>query len=250
MYGMAMTATGEGSCHLHPQILIVHLRWHLASESHHPPRVRRPVSESFMVLFKTSLLPAVLLLASAFNAVYLLWYHISHVHWPRSRSPSYSWQGHDHPENLIPPHELSTSPVEHVVTYDSSIPLAGRLSDQQWFELTSLSAGYVRLGPQNRLFMVTMFHEVHCLRLINLAFDQFGYDEHETAITHGHVKHCFDYLRQMILCSADLTLEKGDFEEEKNSAATHICRNWHMVYKLTDENWHKWNNGTDVPRQT
>ena len=144
-------------------------------------------------------------------------------------------------------------------------PLLGYASDAEWFALAGSAYGYVRLNAPsnssctqpldadgssslkcdktaNRMFVVTMFHEMHCLRLLNLAFDP------SDPVGEGHIKHCLNYLRQMILCDADLTLEPADWEKQlseggddlNRQGSTHICRDWETVYDAVEKNWREW----------
>ena len=84
-----------------------------------------------------------------------------------------------------------------------------------------------------------MFHELHCLRILNLAFDP------SNIVSEGHIKHCLGYLRQMVLCSPDLTLERAGWEERDfdfdRVGATHVCRNWETVYETVERNYQQWN---------
>ena len=80
---------------------------------------------------------------------------------------------------------------------------------------------------------------MHCLRMINRAFTK------STGATLPHLWHCLNYLRQSILCSPDLTLEPGDFEqrdfEVERGNGLHVCNNWDQVYQMLDENILDWN---------
>ncbi|KAG6848398.1 hypothetical protein H0H93_000550 [Arthromyces matolae] len=150
-------------------------------------------------------------------------------------SASYTWRGHDFPEflplNVAEP-ELVHMRVEESRHYTS---LANH-SDAIWFSLTSAGWGYTHLGPENRIFMVTMFHELHCLRFLSLAM--------EGDISTGHIHHCLNYLRQTTLCSCDLTLEPGDFTKRNFEAdrvgALHTCRDWSAAYDVMQERWDYW----------
>jgi hypothetical protein len=68
-----------------------------------------------------------------------------------------AYKGHDFPDTL-PVSSLGRAlmTVEESPTY----PLQGVESDAEWFSMTSAGYGYVHLGPNNRIFAVTMFHEV------------------------------------------------------------------------------------------
>ncbi|KZT04599.1 uncharacterized protein LAESUDRAFT_760894 [Laetiporus sulphureus 93-53] len=83
--------------------------------------------------------------------------------------PSYAYKAHDYPMTLPPSTPGLPAvflPVEESVHY----PLLGDASDDAWYALTNWTNGFVVLGPEERLFAITMFHELHCLRILNLAY--------------------------------------------------------------------------------
>ncbi|KZP07647.1 hypothetical protein FIBSPDRAFT_795302 [Athelia psychrophila] len=99
--------------------------------------------------------------------------------------------------------------------------------------------GYIKLGQHPELFGVTMFHQMHCLVRLRAVF---AGDKDES----GHVKHCFNYLRQAILCNADTTLEPGKTVHEHGHEAVmggydtlHQCRDWTQVWDYMTDEWHK-----------
>ncbi|KAF9045155.1 hypothetical protein BJ165DRAFT_1475704 [Panaeolus papilionaceus] len=119
-------------------------------------------------------------------------------------------------------------------------PLLGAASDPEWFAMGDVDAGsgYLRLGPDDRLFAVSMYHQLHCVRMLNLAFAK------SRIATPGHIQHCLNYLRQGALCNADLSLEPGNFEnrnfEEQRVGATHTCRDWSVTYPIMEGNFVWW----------
>ncbi|KIJ44343.1 hypothetical protein M422DRAFT_228437 [Sphaerobolus stellatus SS14] len=154
----------------------------------------------------------------------------------RTPGPDYTYRAHDFPEYM----PLSTDlPIRSMVVEESVHyrPL-GRDSDAQWASISPGESGYLRLGPENRLFAVSMFHQLHCLRMINLGFSK------AKIASPGHLQHCLNYLRQAALCSADITLEPGQFEEKdftiERVGATHECRDWEIPYNMMDENFEIW----------
>lgn len=65
-----------------------------------------------------------------------------------------------------------------------------------------------------------------------------------------HVMHCFDYLRQAIMCSGDVALEgmQTTFPDGKSGGsdgwdAKHVCRDYDQVYRFLtrrralNDNW-------------
>ncbi|EJD46595.1 hypothetical protein AURDEDRAFT_63137, partial [Auricularia subglabra TFB-10046 SS5] len=144
-----------------------------------------------------------------------------------------AWIGHDFPESMPLPRELA---IVRMTVEESVLYPLGVAGDQAWRSLLTTSGGYCRLGPQNRLFAVTMFHELHCLGIFNAGFG--------AGTELAHVLHCLSYLRHGVLCSADLTLEAGDFMSHNFTrdrvGATHQCRDWSQLYETFDSNWATW----------
>jgi len=120
---------------------------------------------------------------------------------------------------------------EHWETMDSG---SGgiTLSDEYAIE-HDLSIGDRLPWNENKgLYFIKGFHEMHCLKLIRKSLSEFHRDVPQT-LTHGHVNHCVDTLRQSVMCEAsDLPLPtiKG-----RSSAAgdgqVMQCRSWE---KLTE----------------
>ncbi|RDX57168.1 hypothetical protein OH76DRAFT_1476613 [Lentinus brumalis] len=183
-----------------------------------------------------------LFLVNIVNVLYILSY-VRNASSSRSaafKEHDYSWRGHDFPEHLPLPFEVERVPV----TIEESVhyPPLGAPTDQEWLSIASPSYGYIRLGPEDRTFVITMFHELHCLRMINRALSKMP------GATVDHIKHCLNYIRQGILCEPDLTLEPGNFEERdfevERIGGTHMCLNWDPLYEWVDDNYYGWINRT------
>ncbi|KAJ7191608.1 hypothetical protein GGX14DRAFT_380900 [Mycena pura] len=141
--------------------------------------------------------------------------------------------GDDYPELW----DIDTSvPVAMVMEESRWYPVhGGRDAMELWATTTSASFSYVGLGPEQRAFAVTMFHDMHCLRFIRAIVDG-RYDE----TSQEHIQHCLNYFRQSILCSPNLTLEPAnvldrDFEIER-VGATHVCKDWSILYAASEAN--------------
>ena len=119
--------------------------------------------------------------------------------------------------------------VEESTHYGITDPEA----EEEWLWTATAGDGHVRIGEENRMFAVAMFHQLHCLRRIRSTLVE-GWGN----IPEGrkrHMLHCFNYLRQWTLCDADVTLEKGDFAKRNFTAerrgATHTCIDWLPAYE-------------------
>jgi len=126
-------------------------------------------------------------------------------------------------------------------TFDCSTRYALNTSNagEIWDKSTDTrSGGFVRLGPDRRVFAVSMFHELHCVTAINRALNG-------TTHTSGmdvHMGHCLNYLRMFIQCNADATEEpvvKISTLKSRGCAPSFIrrCSNWNTLYDFVSSNY-------------
>ncbi|TFK18153.1 hypothetical protein FA15DRAFT_683358 [Coprinopsis marcescibilis] len=161
---------------------------------------------------------------------------------PASRSPkpleSYSWIGRDHPKRL----PIEERPVKMIAQESVHFPLTGAEAKDEWLWTATMGDGHVRIGKDMRMFAVSMFHQLHCLRGVQNALAKGWKTLHPAR--RGHINHCFNYIRQWTLCNADLTLEPGDFAKrnftEQRAGATHTCVDWVPAYDFMNEKWREW----------
>ncbi|KAI1842112.1 hypothetical protein JX266_011645 [Neoarthrinium moseri] len=86
-------------------------------------------------------------------------------------------------------------------------------------------------------FPISAFHQLHCLKRLREGYAGLlnGFEYHDDVV--NHVDHCFDYLRQAILCRADMTLEKARVDADGHRRATdgwgtaHQCVDWDEVMR-------------------
>ena len=109
-------------------------------------------------------------------------------------------------------------------------------AQQQWeTQLPTIGEGWVCLGPERRPFALTMYHELHCLGRLRLALEDGANRTYEAQAE--HVQHCLNYLRMMILCRADVTLEPViDSSLAVDLTQAHMCRDWVQVYEEASKN--------------
>ncbi|KAF2205337.1 hypothetical protein GQ43DRAFT_362708, partial [Delitschia confertaspora ATCC 74209] len=131
--------------------------------------------------------------------------------------------------------------IKTTFTYNLTFSLPPTLeTNAAWDALLPEGAGFIshpQLSPSPSAF--SAFHQLHCLNLLRLGYyhhynetnpsgsaaqispksrstDDHDNSTEETAelqhhLRPAHQRHCFDYLRQSILCAADSNLEPVDF---------------------------------------
>jgi hypothetical protein len=90
--------------------------------------------------------------------------------------------------------------------------------------------------------MMSVFHQLHCLSYLAVHFQQgYGGVKLEKEVAH-HSAHCFNYIRQGIMCNADTTLEgKTDSPGE---GSEHECVDYDALLDWANEHAaYKWRNG-------
>ncbi|MCJ1357639.1 MAG: hypothetical protein MMC33_007635 [Icmadophila ericetorum] len=94
--------------------------------------------------------------------------------------------------------------------------------------------------------MVSVFHQLHCLYMTREAYYNAlagNLDE----VNHIHLAHCWDYLRQALMCYSDTTLEwlpaPPDDIGSTGWGYQHTCRNFDAVYSWAVENRFKNSSG-------
>ncbi|KAJ8516140.1 hypothetical protein ONZ45_g6515 [Pleurotus djamor] len=145
------------------------------------------------------------------------------------------YRGGDYPIELpVGDLDLVAMTLQETVHY--SLNLADTLANEEWESVPNSVGGFgrTRLGSENRLFLVTLHHQMHCLRYIHRDL----FDPSDPEAGSHHVHHCLNYLRQTILCEANESIEPGDFlerdfEADRNEGAM-VCKDWGRVYDDLD----------------
>ncbi|KAK5736621.1 hypothetical protein LTR17_007278 [Elasticomyces elasticus] len=105
--------------------------------------------------------------------------------------------------------------------------------------------------PGEEIYGVSLFHQLHCVMHIRhhlWSLEQAATDNNATALHdlakgNDHINHCFDFVRQALMCNADLTLEwprsiqdegKTGFVDGNN--IPHQCKDWTEIYKWASRN--------------
>ncbi|KAL3462907.1 hypothetical protein BJX64DRAFT_287886 [Aspergillus heterothallicus] len=104
---------------------------------------------------------------------------------------------------------------------------------------------------------LTVYHQLHCLRTIISAYyaateptsqsSSLSAHHHNSPSTNSstslkpdHISHCFDYLRQTIMCAADTNLEvlEPDADGTSGWGQPRVCRDYQQVFEWAS----KWPN--------
>ncbi|KAK0708463.1 hypothetical protein B0H67DRAFT_495483, partial [Lasiosphaeris hirsuta] len=92
--------------------------------------------------------------------------------------------------------------------------------------------------------MISMFHQLHCLYMTRAGYFA-ARSGNLDDVNVPHLMHCWDYLRQGIMCSADTTLEWLAPEDTGSTGwgYRHTCKDFGAIYawaeehRLTDNKW-------------
>ncbi|KAI0443431.1 hypothetical protein F4803DRAFT_316644 [Xylaria telfairii] len=129
---------------------------------------------------------------------------------------------------------------------------------KNWLSITPKGLGYLEIPhPEkydnlpNKLtifedqFVVTtsMTHQLHCLYAIAEAYAAMTSDTSRVPKeTPWHLTHCFDYIRQGIMCCGDVALEGQQttfpegFEGSDGWDSKHVCKDYNQILAYLDKN--------------
>ncbi|KAJ4489043.1 hypothetical protein C8R41DRAFT_835583 [Lentinula lateritia] len=126
---------------------------------------------------------------------------------------------------------------------DNTYPLT---DDKKWASIVPPKHGFVRLGSMGTPFAIAMYHQLHCVNGIRFAYvaarDELFKHVKYREDAFQHVNHCFDIIRQSLLCKADTTLIPLGPDKQH----TRRCRDWTQVRAFVDDNHRFW---ADIPLQ-
>ncbi|EGX93791.1 hypothetical protein CCM_02060 [Cordyceps militaris CM01] len=87
--------------------------------------------------------------------------------------------------------------------------------------------------------MVSVFHQLHCLYMTREGYYS-ALEGRRGQVSSAHLMHCFDYLRQTIMCFGDTTLEWLPAPPRDNGSTgwgfEHKCRSFDAISHWVEEN--------------
>ncbi|KAI1426465.1 hypothetical protein F5Y12DRAFT_742309 [Xylaria sp. FL1777] len=170
----------------------------------------------------------------------------------------YTWRGIMRQELRLskdPFREAAVPPAPRIPILFSEQPLYAdaptQASNSAWEDLIPKGRGFIEVtdsGGSNR-YCVSAFHQLHCLDMLRhgyyAAVELVNQKSDLKAITPvnpaAHMQHCFDYLRQALMCAADPTLEirNESISGVTGWGSTHQCRNFEALKQWTEQ--HRYN---------
>lgn len=139
-------------------------------------------------------------------------------------------------------------------------------TQQAWLDIVPEGLGYVEVKeparysnlpkpihdyPNQTVFTTSMTHQLHCLYTILEAYSTL-----QVSLELGfpnqikmpwHINHCFEYIRQAIMCAGDVALEGAattfpgdpitgeDLGGSDGWDAKHVCKDYSQVYRYLEE---------------
>ena len=150
-----------------------------------------------------------------------------------------AYRGRDYPQ------EWPLRPLELVhLTHEDSVhysidTVAG---EAEWNATLPRGGAILHLGPDLQPFTLGLFHQLRCLNIVRDVIVDFYADDSPAAKMKKPelARHCMNYLRQTVLCRADMRLEsvrapKG--HQMTVSDITHTCRDWTPIYEAAEGNF-------------
>ncbi|TGO64251.1 hypothetical protein BCON_0008g00990 [Botryotinia convoluta] len=87
---------------------------------------------------------------------------------------------------------------------------------------------------KSRVYLVEAYHAMHCLRMVRLHYRALETGTHwDWDIAHDY--HCFDSLRQYIMCNPDYTLWYISGHRVNGYMQTKSCQDWDALRDWTEE---------------
>ncbi|KAI0371490.1 hypothetical protein BV20DRAFT_1112525 [Pilatotrama ljubarskyi] len=111
-------------------------------------------------------------------------------------------------------------------------------ADAEWAALTPLNGGIVYAGSERKPYLLSIFHQLRCLDVLRRAYISLRPAD---APGNSTALHCFNYIRQMVLCRSDTVLEPVWDTEGPHAVQpwrTLTCKDWHRVYEAHAQNMH------------
>lgn len=122
--------------------------------------------------------------------------------------------------------------------WEAILPSHGFVAmDRKWAEQRQWPASmYLPSDHSKGVYLLEAYHQLHCLRILRKTFWEAV--EHRPFTYHpsSHMEHCFDTLRQSVMCNADNTPLYTFGDKTAGDGQLHRCRDWNELRDFATEN--------------
>ncbi|KAK3935492.1 hypothetical protein QBC46DRAFT_271600 [Diplogelasinospora grovesii] len=162
---------------------------------------------------------------------------------------------------LVPEFELRPVKFDKdpLATPDHKTEASANATEWNWASYMPAGNGFIPVEDSSRYtlpppinahgqdaYSLAVFHQLHCLHTIMTMYNQLadgtpseGHDHSAPGQGHGHIDHCFCYLRQSILCCGDTALEGQDPNTDTpatdGTGAVHLCKNYDHIIAWAED---------------
>ncbi|CAF9913893.1 hypothetical protein IMSHALPRED_001472 [Imshaugia aleurites] len=122
--------------------------------------------------------------------------------------------------------------------WEAILPSHGFVAmDRKWAEQRQWPASmYLPSDHSKGVYLLEAYHQLHCLRILRNTFWEAV--EHRPFTYHpsSHMEHCFDTLRQSVMCNADNTPLYTFGDKTAGNGQLHRCRDWNELRDFATAN--------------
>jgi hypothetical protein len=141
--------------------------------------------------------------------------------------------GNDHPETW----SINRPRVLGAFDNSNRYHLSSPEGIAEWASLTPPSGGVVHLGKAEAPFTISMIHQLRCLDIVR---DHFVSNATRRVEATPLTRHCLNYIRQVVMCRADIQLEPFRSALHDKSPidlnGIYECNDWEAVYNEIERN--------------
>ncbi|KAJ4289075.1 hypothetical protein N0V90_011417 [Kalmusia sp. IMI 367209] len=114
---------------------------------------------------------------------------------------------------------------------------------EKWSTMMPVGAGW-GAATDSTFFTTSMTHQLHCVFMMARIYAGLTANMSDTLPSdyHSHYLHCVDYLRQGVMCSADLTMEPHEQTDADDNGPLdgswnghHVCKDYGHVIPYLEE---------------
>ncbi|KAK1957580.1 hypothetical protein LY78DRAFT_726910 [Colletotrichum sublineola] len=127
------------------------------------------------------------------------------------------------------------------------------LSEELWTNLIPMGKGWINVTREqasqlpdlpkldrslpDQKALLSVFHQMHCLYMTRAGFFA-ARDGRMDTVNTTHLYHCWDYLRQAIMCAGDTTLEWKPADDIGSTGwgYQHVCKDYTTLFNFAEAN--------------